>query len=367
MTATNDRGTFAEVERLFRDQIEVERLHPGAALAVYRHGRLVLDLAGGWADAQRAEPVGADTLFVLLSAAKPIASVALLQQIERGKAALDDPVAEYWPAFARNGKAEVTLRHILTHRGGFPETPAAVETEGWQDTEKIAREMEGMTPSFPPGTVSAYHHLTQQWVTTELVRLLDGRAFPVYLREEITGPLGMTDTFAGVPADQECRVAMIHATEFLGPIGTSLNRQFNRFEVRRAPAPVCMVATARDLARFYAALAGDGTLDGTRVLRPETVERALTIEIDGEVDRTMGEPFRWGLGFKLGGARGAAWMGSASTARSFGHNGAGTVSAWGDRDLGLGVAYVTNGVRYGPECRRVIADAVRAACRAAIG
>src|SRR5262245_35453726 len=79
---------LAAVENLFRAQLTVLRLHPGAALAVYHHGRLVLDLAAGLADTQRGEPVRPDTMFYLFSGTKPLASVALWQQIERGKAGL---------------------------------------------------------------------------------------------------------------------------------------------------------------------------------------------------------------------------------------------------------------------------------------
>ena len=86
---------LAEVERLFREQLSPLRLFPGAALAVYRHGQLVLDLAGGYADTQRGEPVGPDTLFPLFSGTKPFAAVALWQQIERGRVDLDDPVATH--------------------------------------------------------------------------------------------------------------------------------------------------------------------------------------------------------------------------------------------------------------------------------
>ena len=95
-----ETAALAEVERLFREQLSPLRLFPGAALAVYHHGRLVLDLCGGYADTQRGEPVGADTLFPLFSGTKPFAAVALWQQIERGRIGLDEPVAAYWPAFA---------------------------------------------------------------------------------------------------------------------------------------------------------------------------------------------------------------------------------------------------------------------------
>lgn len=76
-----DMDKLTEVEHLFRAQVQEERWHPGAALAVYRHGHLVL-----------------------LSAGKPSGSVAPLQLIERGKITIDDSVAMYWLAFGQDGK-----------------------------------------------------------------------------------------------------------------------------------------------------------------------------------------------------------------------------------------------------------------------
>src|SRR5262245_53409225 len=96
-------AALAEVERLFYSQLNPLRLIPGAALAVYHHGRLVLDLVGGFADTQRGHRVRSDTLFSLFSGTKPLASIALLQLIERGRAGLDDPVTAHWAAFGCRG------------------------------------------------------------------------------------------------------------------------------------------------------------------------------------------------------------------------------------------------------------------------
>src|SRR5215212_1289491 len=224
-------AALAEVERLFADQLSPRRLHPGAALAVYRQGRLVLDLAAGYADAQRGEPVRPDTLFLLFSSTKPLASVALWQQIERGAAALDDPVAAHWPAFARNGKAGVTLRHVLSHRGGFPLTPPTLTPEHWGDWTWAVRTIEAMPLSHEPGTVSAYHHLTQQWVCAELVHRLDGRAYGDYLRAEITGPLEMVDSGIGLQEDVVLFLNDPPTTESTDEREREILQRFNRLEV----------------------------------------------------------------------------------------------------------------------------------------
>jgi CubicO group peptidase (beta-lactamase class C family) len=157
-------GALDEVERLFREQLSPLRLFPGAMLAVYSQERLVLDLVGGYADTQRGERVGSNSLFPLFSGTKPFAAVALWQQIERGHLELDEPVATYWPAFGQNGKYRVLVRHLLSHRGGFPTTPAELTPDRWGEGEAVLATVAAMPIEHLPGTVSAYHFLTQHWV-----------------------------------------------------------------------------------------------------------------------------------------------------------------------------------------------------------
>jgi CubicO group peptidase (beta-lactamase class C family) len=364
-----DEAALAEVARLFRDQLSPLRLFPGGALAVYHRDRLVLDLVGGYADTQHGEPVGPDTLFPLFSGTKPFASVALWQQLERGRIGLDEPVAASWPAFAQNGKHGVLVRHILSHRGGFPTTPPELTPDRWGDWDAAISAIEAMPLDHAPGTVSAYHHLTQQWVCAELVRRLDGRTYGAYVRDEITGPLGLADTFVGLPEERDDRVATLHATDGTDDWGLGVLRTLRGVRLHRLVVPGASgVATAPDMARFYAALAAGGALDGKRILRAETVERVLAIEVDGETDRTFDVPVRRGRGFELGGLADARrhWPGAGCTARTFWHGGFGSSLCWGDPDLGLAMAFLTNGVRRdadGAVARRDLSDAVRASCR----
>lgn len=359
------KAALTEVERQFREQLSPLRLFPGAALAVYCQGQLVLDLAGGYADSQTGEQVGPDTLFPLFSGTKPLGAVALWQQIERGKLQLDDPVAAYWPAFAQNGKDGVLIRHILSHRGGFPATPAELTVDCWGDWEGAMRAIEAMPLANAPGTVSAYHFLTQHWASAELVRLLDGRPYEQYLQDEITGPLGLNETWVGLPVALEHRVARLHATDGTDEWGLSALRRMGGLRLHRLVVPGASgVSTARDMARFYAAIALGGELDGARILRPETVERMLTIEVENEIDPTFDVPVRRGLGFELGGLPDPRrhWPGATSTIRTFWHGGFGSSVCWGDRDLGLAMSFLTNGVRRdeaGATARRDLSDAVR--------
>ena len=361
----SDGAAMADVERHFREQLSPLRLFPGAALAVYHGGRLVLDLGAGYADTQRGELVGPDTLFPLFSGTKPFGAVALWQQIERGRLGLEDRVAAHWPAFGQEGKDRVLVRHILSHRGGFPTTPPALPREDWGDWEAATAAVAAMPLDHEPGTVSAYHFLTQHWVCGELIRRLDGRDYADYVREEITGPLGMTDTYVGLPDDLEHRMVKLHATDGTDEWGREALRSMHDLPLHRVVIPGASgVSTARDMARFYAAIAAGGTMDGVSILRPGTVERMLGVEIDGDADATFDVPVRRGLGFELGGLADPRrhWPGSTSTVRTFWHGGFGSSICWGDADTGLAMAFLTNGVRRdeaGAVARRDLSDAVR--------
>lgn len=365
-----ESGAFAEVERRFRAQLSPLRLVPGAALGVYHRGRLVLELVGGYGDTQLGEPVDPGSLFPLFSGTKPFAAVALWQQIERGRIGIDDSVAAHWPAFGQQGKEGVLIRHILSHRGGFPTTPPDLTPNRWGDREAITQAMAALPLEHLPGTVSAYHFLTQHWVCAELIRLLDGRSYAVYLRDEITGPLGLTGTYVGLPLALEHRVVKLHATDGTDEWGLEALRLIAQSALHRMVVPGASgVSTARDMARFYAAIAARGELDGQRVLQSATVERMLAIEIDGGTDATFGVPVRRGLGFELGGLDDPRrhWPGATSTARTFWHGGFGSSVCWGDADTGLAMAFLTNGVRRdeaGAIARRDLSDAVRAAVHA---
>lgn len=360
--STMDPKALRAVEALFRKQIE-DGLHPGASLAVYRHGRPVLELYGGVADPESGRPVTPETLFVLFSSTKPLSACCLHILLERGRFDLDDPVARHWPDFARNGKAAVTIRHVLTHSGGFPETPPQLSPRTWGDWNAIVRAMEEIELTWEPGQDTGYHPLNFGWVVGELVRRLDGRPISQFLREEVTGPLEMRDTYLGLPPELEERVACLSACgEGVDPQAAAT---FNRPDVHQAVIPAGNgISTARDLARFYAMLAAGGTLDGVHILSPESVERATAVQVEVKRDRSLGIPMRWALGFHLGGNR-VDLFGYHTNPRAFGHAGHGSSVGWADPDLGLAVGIVTNGIREaaGHALRAAaLSDAIRKAC-----
>jgi len=340
-----DSQKLEQVRQLFQQQID-DGLHPGAGLAVYRYGNLVLDIHGGFVNggggAGTPEPVTADTMFVLMSSTKPLTASCLYMLKERGKIAWDDLVSKHWPEFAQNGKETVTIRHILTHRGGFPETPASLPPTDWPDWSKVTHAMEQATPIYTPGETMAYHPINYGWVIAEIVRRVDGRTFDRFLAEELTAPLGMSNTYVGLPAGLEGRVSRMHLME-ADADASGYSGTFSEPAVLRCIVPGANgVATAGDLARFYAMMERKGVIDGAMVLQPKAVEEAVELQVEG-TDQSLGLFAQRSLGLALADIR----MGTPTgdPLKTFGHGGAGTSIGWADFDSGLAVGYITNGFR----------------------
>uniref|UniRef100_J1RMJ9 Esterase n=1 Tax=Streptomyces auratus AGR0001 TaxID=1160718 RepID=J1RMJ9_9ACTN len=349
----------------------------GAAVAVYQNGRKVVDLWGGTKDGDaqgEAAPWEAGTAQVIRSASKGIAAVVPLLLHQRGQLDLDAPVGTYWPEFKAAGKERVLVRHLLSHRAGLPvlDTPLtpAEAIDGVSGPAAVAAQ----APVWEPGTEHGYHAQTYSWLLGELVRRITGRTIGNWIAEEISGPLGL-DLWLGLPEAAQSRVGRLAAVETPAPPAATGLRVRPKPSVAEAyadpdsltsrafaaisPAPdendpayraaelpaSAGIATARSLARCYAALIGP--VDGhPRLFAPATLTLARTEESAG-LDRTLLVHTRFGLGFMLHGAA-APLLGPGS----FGHPGRGGALAAADPTTGLAFGYVTNAMQ-----RNVTADA----------
>ena len=104
---------------------------------------------------------------------------------ERGKFEWEDTVASHWPGFGQRGKEDVTIKHVMTHESGFPDTPSHMTWDRWHDWEAAVEAMEQIPLDYKPGRVIAYHPRNFGWVVGELVRKKDGRPIAGVIEREI--------------------------------------------------------------------------------------------------------------------------------------------------------------------------------------
>jgi len=355
----------------------------GAQLCVYRHGLRVVDLWTGM-DKLNGRRYSADTITVLMSCAKAVTAVCVHMLAQRGLIDYDAPVARYWPEFATKGKATITVRDILSHRSGlmgFDEETAIYGRDVF-DWKRCTAALANMEPWWKPGSAYFYHAVTFGYLAGEIVRRVSGKTVGEFVDAEIAEPLKI-DLWIGLPPEQEYRVAphLIPAAQpteeqcraLFSILGLDMNTRpvravfymittgaeglsiINSREAHAAELPFGNgIANARALAKMYAACIGE--IDGVRLLKSETIERARESQVEGLsapaslLPLAGPGPQRFGLGFEL--PRGIEPMLGAG---SFGHAGAGGRMAFAHPESGTAVAYVCNSMLWdgvsGPDRR----------------
>jgi CubicO group peptidase (beta-lactamase class C family) len=339
------------------------RRDAGAAFAVVYDGEPVLDVWGG--EAAPGKPWRADTLQLVFSCTKGWVAACMLILIDRGELALDDPVSRHWPEFAANGKQDVSIAEVVSHRARLPVHREPVVLEDVTDDVRMAALLARQAPHPDPRAVAAYHALTYGWLCGELVRRVDGRSVGRFFAEEIAEPLGL-EMWIGLPAEHEGRVSTLaygpgwrtaHVAgdeqlahdellrlawtnpAILPPEGPGAwnTRAFHAAEIPGGNG----IATARSIARFYGCLARGGEIDGVRILSPETIALAQRELSRFREPLLSDEPMAYGIGFQL--QTEEAKLGPV--AEAIGHGGAGGSmhGAWPDRRVGF--SYAMNQMR----------------------
>ena len=322
----------------------IERgLHLGAQVYVSLDGTPIADLGVG--QARAGTPMTPDSMVTWFSMTKPTVAVAIAQQWERGRLEIDDLVADHVPEFAANGKERITLRHLLTHTAGIRDadqiTSAAPGTAYW---DEIVAGICAIAPEegWEPGRRAGYHLTCGMTILAEVVRRIDGRRFEQYVRDEIFVPLDMPDCWVGMSPEVRSgygeRIGTMHHTAAGSAVPLDM-LDAPEFMARCTPGgggrgPV------RQLARLYEALLFRGSLDGARVLSPQSVEAITARHRVGLFDETFHAQCDWGLGFAVD----AFAMGRHASPRAFGHGGALSAISFADPECGLVAVVQTNGM-----------------------
>jgi CubicO group peptidase (beta-lactamase class C family) len=348
---------FANVLKQFA-QLFPGRRFGGGALAVFIDGEPVVDVWTGWSDRAGSQRWTADTGTMVFSASKGLASTVIHRLADRGLLSYDEPVAEYWPEFAANGKGDITVRDVMRHRSGLSHLRGVTKTE-LMDHLLMEQRLAAARVDHLRG-VQAYHALTYGWLLSGLARAVTGKGMRELVRQEVARPLNTDGLHLGRPPEgsptQAAQVLIpqgrlrtpvfnfiapkVAGLPFSGALGAmyfpgvvSLIKGDTPFLDGEVPAANGVV-TARGLAKMYAALANDGRIDGKKFLSAE-----LARGLAGEPrmpwpDANVVIPMPFHLGYHESPVPGLL--------RGFGHVGLGGTLGWADPETGSSFAFIHN-------------------------
>jgi CubicO group peptidase (beta-lactamase class C family) len=339
----------------------------GAAVSVWQNGKPVVGLYGGFCDARHEKPWTANTLVLVWSATKGIASACVLHALQQHDIELDRRVAEFWPEFAQAGKDKITLAQLLSHQAGLCALDRRVDV---LDYDAVIRALEAQTPLWPPGTAHGYHARTFGFLLDELVRRITGKTLSDYWQKNVARPLQL-GFWIGLPEQENPRVATIYASKsdsppepknrqsgsdfyldlvtpgtlarktFTSPYGLKVISKMNDPHIRAQPiVSFGGIGSPSALAKFYSMLANDGSFDGKSFFSEKTIAWMTTTLSDG-IDRVFQIPTAFSAGFMKDSRRAARKM-FGPCATSFGHPGAGGIHAFADPENKIAFAYVMN-------------------------
>lgn len=297
----------------------------GIMTLVARRGTIVHWEAHGWRIVDR-DPLDRNDIFRIYSMTKPVTSVAVMMLVEDGRLRLDQPLAEILPAFAdvqvlegdtlRPPSRAITIRDLLRHTSGltygiFGNTPVdqmylrnlnALGRETGQDLAATVEAIAALPLLADPGTRWNYSVSTD--VLGRVVEVASGMTLDAFFRRRIFEPLGMLDTGFHVEPRNLNRLTAVYGrvdnvlTEIEPAVGGPFTREPDWYSGGGG-----LTSSPADYLRFAQMLLNEGELDGTRLLRPETIRDMRENHLDQALlPMRLGGPIAdhgFGLGFAV--------------------------------------------------------------------
>jgi CubicO group peptidase (beta-lactamase class C family) len=340
---------LARIGQAMQKYVDGEKL-AGTLTLVARHGKIAYFEPLGLMDVEAQKPMERDTIFRIYSMSKPITSVAVMMLYEEGKFLLTDPIHKFIPAFADvrvltqmptgidlvPPQRAITIHDLLTHTAGLAYgleesyIDQLYQQAVWDPLQRdpeatLAKEVEAIA------TVPLAYHPGQGWryslatfVLGYLVQVVSGMPFDAYLREQIFGPLGMSDTGFYVPPDKIDRLATLYSPSKEEGGLQVVDGGFRVTEPGAIPAGgEGLVSTAADYVRFAQMLLNGGALGDVRLLSRKSVELMTMNHLPAGVHPFDNRSSGMGLGVGvvidlaqsriLGSVGTYGWSGAAST------------------------------------------------------
>tara|TARA_X000000368_G_scaffold2385_1_gene1848 strand:+ start:1843 stop:2973 length:1131 start_codon:yes stop_codon:yes gene_type:complete len=340
---------FTEVKELF-ESIHSSGREVGSSFAVYKDGKALVDIWGGYTDKQQTNPWNKDSLATVWSTTKGVAAITCALAVEKGLLDYEEKVSHYWPEFGCNGKEDITVGMLLSHQAGICGS-ATNNVKDYYSQSTMAEELAAMKPIWEPGTASGYHSMTYGWLTSELIIRVTGKTLGNFYADEI-GSLNEIDFFIGLPESEEKRVVEmvpfpkeenqstepteINDAKRATARGPNLIKLQNTRDWRAAEIPSANgQGCASGLAKLYSLVVSNDP--SIKILDEKTI-RKMTEERITNRDLVLDVVTRWGAGFIMN-MHGVIY---GPVKNSFGHSGWGGSCAFGDPENNLGISYVMN-------------------------
>lgn len=342
----------------------------GAALTVYFQKQKVVDIYMGKKSAT--ELWQPDTLSVCYSTGKGVLATLAHILVSEGRLEYDQPIADYWPEFAQQGKDKITLAHMLSHQSGlFDIRNLIADASEMADWSHMLDTIAAAKPRFEVGVDAAYQPLTFGWQVGGAIEKATGETLTALMQKYLVEPLELDGAYFGVPDSELNRVArpilkakpkisaqtstqnskvrkpslMEKALEKSGqnpqdfqdamiPKGMGKLNMFSDKGLKAIIPAANGVFNAPSLAKIYAMLANGGVFDNHQFISAPTFQRLSQVQYTKR-DRVMPLPMHWRLGYHR-----VLSLGKSST--GFGHIGFNGSGAWCDPERGLSFAYTHN-------------------------
>jgi uncharacterized protein YbbC (DUF1343 family)/CubicO group peptidase (beta-lactamase class C family) len=327
-TGKNDPA-FKSIDAIVQKAVDDGNI-PGAVVLIGHNGKVVYRKAFGSRSLEPThEPMTVDTIFDLASLTKCVATAtSVMKLIEDGRVRLNDPVSAYLPDFAQNGKADITVRELLTHYSGL--SPDLDLKAPWQGRESAYHMAMQVKPQYPPGSRFLYSDINFETLGF-IVEKVTGTPLNDFASTNIYAPLGMKDTRFLPPSEWTARIAPTQYDEN----GKMLRGTVHDPTARRmggVAGHAGLFSTADDLSKF-----AEDMLSGHKVLSATATEKMSTPQQPANAASLRG--LGWDIDSPF-----ASNRGELLPVGSFGHTGFTGTSLWIDPITNTYIILLTNAV-----------------------
>lgn len=323
-----DQARLSQIDGLVSEGLAARRM-PGCVVLIAHGGRTVFLRAYGRRQVEPTpEPMTTDTIFDLASLTKPIATAtSIFQLIERGKLRLDERVGECLP-HVTGPAAAITVEQLLLHTSGLIPDNALADYDGSPDA--ALAKLFAQTPRTPPGSAFKYSDVGFLFLG-EIVRKRSGQPLDQFTRENLFGPLGLTDTGYLPPEDRRSRIAPTERRDGQWLRGVVHDPRAARLGGVAGHAG--LFGTAEELAVYAQMLLNGGSYGGRTLLQPETIATMTARHAVPSGFRTLGWDSQSGYSTNRG---------QGFSNRAFGHGGFTGTALWVDPERKLIVIFLSN-------------------------